>query len=271
MRRARKRHVAAAALAAVLAAAAPAAAFHAGPTFDLPAAAGGGESIYYGGSPLEHGWQCDFCHQSPAGLISLRVSQPELFATDNVYTPGQKYVFTVDMEGAHLGQEWPENQYNGLLVQVMDENGNPIQSGGLNFPQDFVSTFQGNGTIVTDGLTPGLTHWTFTWFAPSANGGPDGGLPGSVTFYFAAVNGNAADGGAARQDPFGDDFVQMAVPIRQGKAMTGAADPPPAPAGPAGVGEEPWSPGVPVLPGALACMVGLVMVGATRRGRARRA
>jgi len=275
MHRARKRSVAAAALAAALAAGPPAWAFHAGKTFDAPAGAGGGDGIYYAGSPLERGWKCDLCHTSPEGKISLHVTQNELFTGggQQPYTPGQTYKFEVDLVGEHLGKQATQSNYNSLVVQVLDQNQLPV-GGVLYAPDEFYSGFAPT-TIASANDTNtqiGKTHWTFSWIAPGPADAPDGGAPGPVTFYFAAVDGNGANvtGETALTDPFGDDFFSLAVTLDQGKAMMGEAAPPaaPRPDAPASTPEGRGRDGGLAAP-LLASVVGLAFVGLSRRKRRR--
>jgi hypothetical protein len=272
MHRARKRSVAAAAFACAIAAGPSAWAFHAGKTFDAPPGAGGGDGIYYAGSPLDRGWKCDLCHTSPEGKISLRITQAELFASGNKYTPGQTYKFDIDLVGEHLGKQATQSNYNSLVVQILDQNQLPV-GGVLYAPDEFYSGFAPT-TIASANDTNtqiGKTHWSFSWIAPGPMDGPDGGAPGTVTFYLAAVDGNGANvtGEKALTDPFGDDFFSMTVTLEQGKTMMGEAAPPkaPAPAANAPAPQRGHEGGLaaPVL----ASMVGLAFVGLSRRKRRR--
>ena len=205
MHRARKRPVAAAAPFASLLAAlaglavfacAPLAwAFHAGSTFDKPPGAGGADGIYYVGSPLERGWKCTLCHLNPPSKISLHIDQPELFSGGNFqYTPGQVYKFDVDLVGEHLGLSSTHSNYNSLVVQILDENQAP--AGAMLYAESEFYSGYAPTTIASannSATQVGVTHWTFRWIAPAATAGLDGGPPGKVTIYFAAVDGNGAD------------------------------------------------------------------------------
>jgi hypothetical protein len=251
-----------AALATVVAA--PSAwAFHAGGTFDTQASAGGGEYIYYTGAPNEHGWKCDLCHQNPEGKISLHFSQPDLFLASGQqpYTPGAMtpYRFSVDMIGEHLGFGSSESNVNSIAVEVLDARGAPAGSvNGVDHP----ASLAGQSTFIPDGTQKGVTHWEFNWFPPGPTDGPDGGPPGKVTFYVAAVDGNGADAGAGvvLNDPFGDDFVSYAIDIEQAPVKTASAAPVP--------------PGDPRdysgAPPAVASLLTLVAFGMVHRGRRRR-
>ncbi|MFT3770037.1 MAG: hypothetical protein QM820_31805 [Minicystis sp.] len=270
MHRARKRAVAALALLGAVSAAPAAWAFHAGATFDKPASAGGGEGIYYAGAPADHGWTCTHCHQGAEGKIKLYISQPELFTAQGQqpYAPGGQFKFEVDLVDEHLGLDSPMANRNGLVVQILDDQQRP--AGALLHGDDMVDTFNA-ATIISAGLKAGQTHWSFTWFAPGPTDGPDGGAPGKVTIYFAAVDGNGAKSGGtgSEQDPFDDDVFTVSVPIEQGKAasMTGADDPPPAPppsAAPPSRGRD-----LGFAAPMLASVLGLSAVGLARKRRRR--
>jgi len=251
MHRAGKRSVAALALLGTVAATPSAWAFHAGPTFDKPPGAGGTDGIYYTGSPLEHGWKCDLCHQNPAGQIKVtfQVSPPELFKSFT-YTPGATYTFTAQMVGEHLGLTSPKSNYNSLAVQILDTNQAPVGA-MLYAPVDFYSGFSPT-TIVSAGTTPNVTSWTFKWIAPGPTDGVDAGPPGAVTMYVAAVDGNGADSGAnaTLTDPFNDDFFSAEIQLTEGKVKMGGRTPP--------------------RPGTLVCMLGLAVMGIAQRQRRRR-
>lgn len=226
MHRARKRSVAAAALCATLSAAPAAWAFHAGAVFEKPPGAGGGGGIYYVGSPLERGWKCTLCHLNPESKIKLHISQPELFDDGKFrYTPGQVYQFEVDLVGEHRGLSSTKSNYNSLVVQILDEKQAP--AGAMLYAETEFYSGYAPTTIASannSGSQVGVTHWTFRWIAPGPNAGEDGGAPGKVTLYFAAVDGNGADIGpnGTLTDPYGDDFFSVEVPLEQGPAMTGS-------------------------------------------------
>lgn len=266
--RAWKRGVAALALLVASSAAPSAWAFHAGATFEQPASAGGGEFNYYTGSPPEHGWKCDLCHQNPEGKISVQItSAPNLFSSASAsYTPGATYKLTFKLVGEHLGFNSPMANYNSIAVEIVNDQGLP---GGAIAAGDIGTTAQ--STYISAGMKAGLDAWTFNWIAPGPTDGPDGGPPGKVTFFVAAVDGNAADGGpeSVLTDPFGDDFFAINFPITQGGPKTADATPPRAPdlggAGPAPRGRDDGE-GPPLL----ASMLTLVAFGMVHRGRRRR-
>jgi hypothetical protein len=272
LQRAGRAAVAAAALLAPLLAATAAWGFHAGPTFDKPASAGGTEGMYYAGAPLEHGWTCTQCHQNPEGKIKIHITQPELFNGGGAiaYDPTvSSYDFTVDLVGEHLGKDSPKANYNGLMVQVLT-TGTQRPAGALAHADDMVDTF-GGSTIVSAGIVPGATQWKFKWFPPGATDGVDGGPPGSVTFYFAAVDGNGADGGptGGEQDPFNDDVFTVSVAVEQKGVKTGALAPPEPPPGAPDAARPTRGRTAGVAAPVLASMLGLVAVGLSRRRRRR--
>lgn len=284
MHRARKRSVAAAALAAMLLSGPAAWAFHAGSTFDKPPGAGGADGLYYTGSPLDKGWKCTLCHLNPPGLIKLHIDQPELFDQGKFkYTPDKVYTFNVDLVGEHLGMSSPRSNYNGLVVQILDEH---LAPAGFVFyaESDFYSGF-GPTTIASannSATQVGLTHWTFKWKAPSVTGGLDGGPPGKVTMYFAVIDGNGADIGpnGTLTDPYGDDFFSVEVPLEQGPEMMGKAPVEPAPShgAPHDEARERAAPAAQtahldkrLLPApAIASVLAIAMLGAAKRSGRRR-
>ena len=270
-----KRRAAPALAALLVSVAAPSAwAFHAGPTFDTAAAAGGAEGIYYTGAPLEHGWKCDLCHQSPEGKITLgfRATPP---LAQGSYTPGQIYKFEVDLIGEHLGLGNAESNSNSAVVEIVDQYGQPAGNVNATTPMDSLYSPTGASTFIPGGTLKGATHWTFNWFAPALMTGPDGGPPGPVTFYVAAIDGNGANApqGVVLNDPFGDDFVSTSFTVQQGAVKVGDATPPRAapgdPQAPA-VGPAPRGRDYGSAPPLLASMLTLVAFGMVHRGRRRR-
>jgi hypothetical protein len=271
----RRRHAVAALLPALLVSvAAPSAwAFHNGNTFETAAAAGGGEYIYYSGSPPEHGWKCNLCHTNAEGKISLHFTQPDLFtaAGQQPYTPSKLYKFDVDLVGEHLGIGNSESNGNNIAVQILDADGQP--AGAIGAADNGVAGAA--STYISDGVKKGATHWTFNWFAPGPMAGPDGGPPGKVTFYVSAVDGNGANSapGVVLFDPFGDDFFATSFDLEPGSGTTGDATPTPAPppgdpdAPAAGPGRRGRDDGAPPL---VASMLTLAAFGVARRGRRKR-
>jgi peroxiredoxin len=264
MHRAWKQSVTAAALVATSCVAPSAWAFHAGNVFDKPPGAGGADGMFYAGGPAEHGWKCTFCHQNPPGDIAMHldVAPSDLFA-GFAYQPGQAYTFTATMTG---GDTTPgQTKYNSIVVEMVDANGIPAGSFGGLAPDQLYQAFSPS-TIASAGTQPNVTSWTFTWTAPASTAGADGGAPGPVTMYLAAVKGNGANSGpnGTVTDPFGDDFFSVQVPFTNAAAPTVRRS--------ASSSDARRVDRGPRLPGTLACLVGLGVAGAvqTHRGRRRR-
>lgn len=213
-------------LLAVVAQGAPAAAFHAGSLFDKPPGAGGGGGLFYTGAPLEHGWTCTACHRpNPlAGEVDpapspglLRINLDASIVSDGKYVPGQSYSFNVSFQKEYNAVGLRAN-FNSLAVTFVDGKGLPAGAISGFSPDDF---YQGGSpaTVVDAGKKPNNTAWSFTWTAPPA-------ATGTVTFYFCAVDGNAAgvaSPDSTLTDPWGDDVVAGNLAFDEG---TVAARPP---------------------------------------------
>lgn len=210
MHRAWKRFVGAAALVAALAAPSAASAFHVGSLFDKAPGAGGGGGIFYTGAPLEHGWNCSFCHQDAPGKIRVRlaVEPTDLFQSFR-YVPGQTYTFTATLEGETKGQSSPLSNYNTIAVAITDTKGISAGSIGGFAPEDFYAG--GPTTIASAGQKVGVTAWTFQYTAPEASAG-------EVRLHLAAVDGNGANSPPTKTltDPFGDDVFIATVKLSPG-------------------------------------------------------
>jgi hypothetical protein len=162
------------------------------------------------------------------------------------------------------GDETPgQSKYNSIVVEMVDAYGNPAGSFGGFALDQLYQTFS-QGTIASAGTQPNLTSWTFTWTAPASTAGPEGGAPGAVTMYLAAVKGNGANSGTngTLTDPFGDDFFSVQVAFTEAGVPTAGRSAPP--------GDARRAERRARLPGALGCLVGLAVAGAARaRGRSR--
>lgn len=195
-------------------------AFHPGKIFDQPPGKGGGGRIFYTGAPLERGWDCTMCHTDPPGKIRLvaDVDPPELFKTFK-YQLGQTYLFTVKLVGEHLGKQAGRSNFNSFVVTATDAAG--IYAGDFTMaPPDVFYTGGNGGVLASDTNNDGDVEWSYAWVAPSEPG------VGTVTMYFATVDGNGAnsDPDSTRTDPFGDDVFVTHVVLSEGGSTTAQID-----------------------------------------------
>jgi hypothetical protein len=195
-------------------------AFHAGSTFDKTAGAGGGDGLFYTGSPfVEHGWTCTACHLSAPGAIRLDlVAMPSVLLDRRSYTPDASYQITATLVGEHLGIGSPRANYNSLALTIVQSNG--AAAGFLSgyAPDDFYNG--GDTTIASAGQKVGITAWSFTWTAPPAGTGP-------VTLYACVVDGNGANSPptGTLTDPLGDDVYCSRLALTEAPAGLRAGSP----------------------------------------------
>lgn len=190
------------ALAGAFAAPDVAVAFH-NADFATPVSRGGGNGMYFTGSPRYKRLDCTACHALPDGQIGIEISSnpPELFS-ERRWTPGQTYQLTVSMTGEHLGNPLGTNRFdhNSFVAELNDDGGHLVGSWLSGDPDTFTMDVAGGDSRIVSGYSDdGSTTWTLELVAPPAG-------TGRTTLYMGAVDGNAAGGGVATVvDPFGDD------------------------------------------------------------------
>jgi hypothetical protein len=197
-------------------------AYHPGKVFDDEPGAGGGGGIFYAGAPREHAWTCAACHIDAPGKVKLSLAaNPSSLLDEFRYTPGQKYMLTAQMVTAQeLGTSATNSNYNGLVIEIVDEKGLP--AGALSgFSSNEFYSASSPTTIATAGQTTAETSWTFTWTAPAAGSG-------QVTIYAGLVDGNGANSGPGETltDPFGDDVFAGALKLSEGSGARRETRPP---------------------------------------------
>ena len=199
---------------AVIAASGTAHAFHTPSVFDDGVQEGGGNRVYFTGSPRQKGYDCGVCHVDAAKAISARVDL--MPAIDGVYTPGQQYLVTVTLVGEHRGFGAASNQ-NSFLAEVIDDTG--ISLGGFTTPDQDTARLVDDGNVVGGVSTgTGTTSWKFTWTAPAAG-------TGALAIHVGIVDGDGAGSTTELTDPGGDDWAVTA--LRLCESAAGCADRPP--------------------------------------------
>jgi hypothetical protein len=185
--------------------------FHQPASFDASQAEGGGNRVYFDGSPRKKGYDCTACHTAPARAITATITlTPPVI---DGYRPGTSYTIDVSMVGEHLGFGTANNQ-NGFVAELVDDA--HVSAGTLASPDvDKVKTIDDG--LVASGEGKDATRWSFTWTAPSAGAG-------AVTLHLGLVDGNGAASSAVPQnDPGGDDVAVAALRMCEGAAS--CADP----------------------------------------------
>lgn len=195
---------AAIAAAALLAMTGTARAYH-NADFATAVSRGGGNGIYFTGSPRAKRMDCTACHALSAGAIGVELaSEPAELVDEHTWTPGRTYLITVTMTGEHLGDPDASTSgldNNGWVAELIDDGGRLAGAWTSDDPERvFTMDVAGGDPRVVGGYDgDGRTRWVVELTAPDAGAG-------RLTLHLGAVDGNAAGGGvAAVVDPFGDD------------------------------------------------------------------
>ena len=169
--------------------------FHQPASFEASAGAGGGNRVYFDGSPRQKGYDCTACHTgAPRSITAQLVLTPP---AAGAYQPGATYSIAVTLAGEHAGFGTANNQ-NGFVTEFVDDAGKP--AGTLSSPDVSLVAVIDDGAVVS-GEGRDVTTWTFTWTAPPAGSG-------AATLHLAMVDGNgAASAGVPQNDPGGDDVA----------------------------------------------------------------
>jgi len=172
--------------------------------FATPVLVGGGNGIYFTGSPRYKGYDCSVCHALAAEQITVELNSepPELFA-EGRWTPGQTYFIRATMLGEHLGNANAGNGYdhNSLVAEVIDDFGGLVGEWDGDDPNSVftMDVAGGDSRVVAAYSDDGGTVWNLRFTAPAAGAG-------RLSLHLGAVDGNAAGGAIATVvDPFGDD------------------------------------------------------------------
>jgi hypothetical protein len=182
--------------------------FHTPASFDSNATDGGGNRMYFDGSPRHKGYDCTVCHTGAEHVITATLDG----APAGGYTPGQTYALTATLGGEHLGGGTANNQ-NGFVAEVVDDAG--AIAGTFAQPNDAKTALVDDNHVVT-GEGEGVKSWTFAWTAPVAG-------TGALTLYLGMVDGNGAGiAGTPTTDPGGDDVATLRLRLCEGSS--GCAD-----------------------------------------------
>jgi uncharacterized protein (TIGR03382 family) len=169
--------------------------FHQPATFEAAAGAGGGNRIYFDGSPRQKGYDCTLCHTDAPKQIRAQLELTPAIA--GAYQPGMTYTIAVTLVGEHAGFGTADNQ-NGFVAELVDDGGQP--AGTLASPDVSKVVTIDDGAVVS-GEAKDTTTWQFAWTAPAAG-------RGAVTLHVAMVDGNgAASASVPQNDPGGDDVA----------------------------------------------------------------
>jgi hypothetical protein len=190
--------------------------FHQPPSFEAPAGDGGGNRMYFDGSPRGKAYDCSACHDRAAGTIAAQIDFTP--SADGAYTPGTAYTVTVTLAGEHAGFGTANNQ-NGFVAEFVHDD--RTVAGTLAPPASGVTQTIDDGKVIA-GEGKAATSWTFTWTAPPA---------GAVTLYLGMVDGNgAASVTVPQNDPGGDDVATARVRLcESAPGCDDAPAPPPKP------------------------------------------
>jgi uncharacterized protein (TIGR03382 family) len=182
--------------------------FHQPASFEASVNDGGGNRIYFDGSPRQKSYDCSTCHNDvaptiakPPSLITARIE-----GISDAYTPGMMYTITVTLEGEHAGFGTANNQ-NGFVAEFVDDMHMTV--GTLVSPDIDKVELVDDGNVVS-GEGKGITMWTFNWTAPAAG-------RGAATLYLSMVDGNGAESAQVPQnDPGGDDVANVKMRLCEG-------------------------------------------------------
>ena len=189
----------------------------------------GAGGIYGTGGQRDYGIKCSDCHTSDetpsSGSIDANITTDVPWQDVNGepgYSPGQTYVFTVELLGEHRGVGGQFGNTNGFGLSIEDANGAPvgvlIADSGMRSdscvgawpgsppdPNVFTTIIYGDcHAVLFSGVTNDRTTWTFDWIAPPAGTGP-------VTIYYSVV-----DGDTAAESSLGDDVKEGTIPLLEG-------------------------------------------------------
>ncbi len=219
--------------------------FHQPASFEAGAGDGGGNRVYFDGSPRHKGYDCTACHTDAPRAITAQIAATPALA--GAYQPGASYQIAVTLVGEHAGFGAADNQ-NGFVAEIVDDTAAP--AGMLASPDlDVAQTIDDGNVIAGEGR--GATAWAFTWTAPAAGAG-------AVTLYLGMVDGNgAASAQVPENDPGGDDVAVARLRLCEGSA--GCAAPP------AAVQTESKAAGCSASGGGGSLLVVLALLGLRRR------
>src|SRR5262249_8227753 len=83
---------------------------------------GGGNRIYFTGSPRQKGYDCSICHTDAPRTIRAQLTLDP--PASGAYQPGTTYAVTVTLVGEHAGFGAANNQ-NGFVAEVVDDSAQP--------------------------------------------------------------------------------------------------------------------------------------------------
>lgn len=189
--------------------------FHQPASFDASAADGGGNRMYFDGSPRQKSYDCTACHDDAPKQIGAKIDvTPAMSAS---YQPGTPYTIVVTLRGEHAGFGTANNQ-NGFVAEVVDDAG--MSAGTLASPDVDKVEIVDDGRVAS-GEGKDISMWTFQWTAPAAG-------RGAVTLHLGLVDGNgASSSGVPQNDPGGDDVAVAKLRLCEGSP---GCNEPPAPA-----------------------------------------
>ena len=180
--------------------------FHQPATFEASINDGGGNRVYFDGSPRQRGYDCSACHTLGEHRITALVAFPAS------YQPSTAYTISVALAGEHAGIATANNQ-NGFVAETVSDDGAP--AGVLAPDGDATTTSIDDGAVIA-GEGRDLTMWSFQWTAPPPGRGP-------ITLHLGMVDGDgAASASVPQNDPGGDDVAVVHVRACE----SGAACPP---------------------------------------------
>jgi len=184
--------------------------FHQPASFEASVNDGGGNRVYFDGSPRQKSYDCTACHTPVDGQIRATIEVTP--SASDAYQAGTTYTLAVSLVGEHLGFGTANNQ-NGFVAEIVDDTGTP--AGTLASPDvDLVKTIDDGFVISGEGKD--TTMWSFLWTAPTAG-------RGAVTLYLGMVDGNgAATSTVPQNDPGGDDVA--VARLRMCEGAPGCAD-----------------------------------------------
>lgn len=185
--------------------------FHQPASFEASVNDGGGNRVYFDGSPRQKSYDCTACHTPIAGQITAKLDITP--AVDGAYQAGITYTIAVALVGEHLGFGTANNQ-NGFVAELVDDTG--ATAGTLVSPDiDRVMLIDDGGVVAGEGKD--ITMWSFMWTAPAAG-------RGAIALHLAMVDGNGANSAMVPQnDPGGDDASTTHLHMCEG--APGCADP----------------------------------------------
>jgi len=189
--------------------------FHQPASFEASSNDGGGNRVYFDGSPRQKSYDCSACHNDVPRTIEAKID-----GLPAAYAPGMTYTVTVTLVGEHAGFGTADNQ-NGFLAELIDDQRNTV--GTLAAPASGITQTIDDGAVIA-GEGKGMTTWTFNWTAPAAG-------RGAITLHLGMVDGNgAASASVPQNDPGGDD-VAIAT-VRTCESAPGCAGAPARPEAP---------------------------------------